>query len=85
MCQCIDNVYVCDAQTCQRKEKSIVTVVKPITSQIIEESVIVKKEPTQVVISTITPPADCAPEKYGRTKNTKFFQVVNHFLYFFLV
>lgn len=62
ICQCIDNLYVCDEQTCQRSQKTIVTVEKPITSQIIEESVIVKK-PEKVVISTITPPAVCAPEK----------------------
>ncbi|XP_031619378.1 hemocytin isoform X2 [Contarinia nasturtii] len=66
ICQCIDNLYVCDVQTCQRQVNSVTTVVKPITSEIIEESItVVKKpetEPTQVVISTVTPPADCAPE-----------------------
>lgn len=68
ICQCIDNLYVCDEQSCKREEVSVITVEKPVVNQTIEQSVIVTKKPTvkpptHVIINTITPPADCAPEK----------------------
>lgn len=51
-CQCIDNVYVCDDEQCEKIEK--VTV--PKESKNVSHSVL-------IIQSTVTPPAKCEPEK----------------------
>lgn len=67
MCQCIDNVYVCDTQACKKERQVIITKDETITTISNEDKkdVIIKDIVTLPVttINTATPPIRCDPYK----------------------
>lgn len=70
ICQCIDNVYVCDSESCEIKSKNEsikMNAQKPkLETDFVGEprkSEKRKKPPNAVVISTVTPPMKCEAAK----------------------
>lgn len=62
ICQCIDNVYVCDTQSCGKVIVTDHTIEKPRTDDSFNNTAVIYTKP-KVIISTITPPADCETNK----------------------
>lgn len=52
MCQCLENVYVCDMSSCDIKKPPVIIETE---SQIVEPS----KPPIFIVPSTVAPPPKC--------------------------